>query len=122
MAVMDTARPISERRAWLLRVESIFHEALEQEPFDRAAFLMERCEGDGALLQVVQAMLDADGSEDGFLTGPALGSSFAMPSPESLGDSSSSQRIGPYQLLRPLGSGGIANVWLARRVDGQFDK
>jgi serine/threonine-protein kinase len=119
---MDTAQPISERRAWLSRVESIFYEALEQPANDRPAFLADRCEGDGALLHDVQAMLDADGSEDGFLAGPALGSSFAMPSLGSLGESSSSQRIGPYQLLRPLGSGGIANVWLARRVDGQFDK
>jgi serine/threonine protein kinase len=30
------------------------------------------------------------------------------------------QRIGPYRLLRPLGAGGMAAVWLAERADGAF--
>src|SRR5579862_5506334 len=27
-------------------------------------------------------------------------------------------RVGPYELIRSLGSGGMAEVWLARRADG----
>ncbi len=30
------------------------------------------------------------------------------------------QRIGPYQLVRELGAGGMAVVWLAQRADGAF--
>src|SRR6202012_1893863 len=31
-------------------------------------------------------------------------------------------RIGPYELLRLLGSGGMAQVWLGRRADGAFKR
>jgi serine/threonine protein kinase len=32
------------------------------------------------------------------------------------------ERVGPYQLVRPLGSGGMAEVWLAQRADGAFKR
>jgi TolB-like protein len=32
------------------------------------------------------------------------------------------QAIGPYELLRPLGKGGMAQVWLARRADGAYER
>jgi serine/threonine protein kinase/TolB-like protein/Tfp pilus assembly protein PilF len=31
-------------------------------------------------------------------------------------------RVGPYELIRPLGSGGMAEVWLAKRADGVFKR
>ena len=37
-----------------------------------------------------------------------------------LGALSIGARVGPYQLIRVLGAGGMADVWLARRADGAF--
>jgi eukaryotic-like serine/threonine-protein kinase len=31
-------------------------------------------------------------------------------------------RVGPYELIQPLGAGGMAQVWLARRADGAFKR
>jgi serine/threonine protein kinase/TolB-like protein len=32
------------------------------------------------------------------------------------------ERVGPYELIRLLGAGGMAQVWLARRADGAFKR
>jgi serine/threonine protein kinase/TolB-like protein len=39
------------------------------------------------------------------------------PNPPQIGD-----RVGPYVLTRPLGQGGMAQVWLAQRADGAFKR
>jgi serine/threonine protein kinase len=107
---------------WMKRVEAIFHETLGRPAASRRGFLHQQCGDDAALLHDVEALLTADQREDAFLEVPALGPSFSMPQPEVLDKAASPRRIGPYQLVRLLRSGGMAHVWLARRVDGHFEK
>lgn len=107
----------AERRRWR-RIESLFHRAEELPEDEREGFLEEACEGDEALRQRVEALLAAEvddvGSVAGLLTPAAPGAEEETePLPE---------HIGPYRILRQLGRGGLASVYLAERADGTFHK
>jgi len=46
----------------------------------------------------------------------------ASPAPVLTAALRTGERIGPYQLIRELGAGGMAVVWLAKRADGTFER
>ncbi|HZO24307.1 MAG TPA: LpqB family beta-propeller domain-containing protein, partial [Steroidobacteraceae bacterium] len=50
---------------------------------------------------------------------PSLGAASQAEAPPTSG-LHTGDRVGPYELIRPLGTGGMAEVWLARRADGAF--
>ncbi len=99
-------------------VKDLFGAALEEEPAARDAFLDEACEGDAVLRAEVASLLDAHQGE-----GPvdrAMDQLRSLHPPEK-NSGVRGQRIGPYKLVDELGRGGTSRVFLAHRVDGQFE-
>jgi len=99
-----------------LKVEAVFNEALEFPQEARSAFLEVRCDGDLELAAEVGSLLVACEAEEQLTAMLWLGKDAEH------GHRSIPQRAGPYEMDRLLGRGGMGAVYLAHRVDGQFEQ
>lgn len=84
------------------RLEELFHRALELPASQREAFLGEACADDSGLLAEIMRLLAHDNTP----ADPSFVAERSLPMPE---------RIGPYRLVRALGEGGFAIVYLAEQ-------
>ena len=103
------------------KVEELFHLGLEREASQRAAFLDEACAGDPDLRGKVELLLAYDEQESDFLETPASevrGDWLDEDQPGPM----TGRRIGPYQVTREIGHGGMGAVYLAVRADDQYQK
>jgi serine/threonine protein kinase/tetratricopeptide (TPR) repeat protein len=101
--LLDQSLPLSreERRAWL--------DALSDE--------------DAPLIQPLREALLAEESDVEALRNLAhLPAMNPATSEEAATERRVGERLGAYELLQPLGAGGMAEVWLARRADGVFER
>jgi serine/threonine protein kinase len=97
------------------QIEDIFHSALERAPGERAAFLDAACAADGDLRAQVERLLKAHESDASFLDSSALKLAAALPVEESDAVRVGAV-IGHYQILAPLGKGGMGAVYLATHL------
>ena len=94
------------------QIESIYNSARLMKPADRTMFLAEACAEDDELRQEVLALLASAESTDSFLDESALSlglTVLSLEQPESL----EGRNIGHYKIIRPLGCGGMGQVFLA---------
>jgi eukaryotic-like serine/threonine-protein kinase len=109
------------------RIEAILDDVLDLEPAARAATLDRACAGDATLRARIEALIAADTDAAQFLETPAMEYAARLVTSTSPGDPADEQeapgdRIGPYELIREIGQGGMGRVFLADRADGQFEQ
>ena len=100
---------VSERWA---EVERIYHEALEREAGERAAFLGEACGDDDALRREVQSLLSHVKAAGAFLERPALEEE-AQGLRQEPAPPLRENDIDGYRILSLLGAGGMGEVYRA---------
>jgi eukaryotic-like serine/threonine-protein kinase len=101
------------RERWQ-HIRAVFDDVVVVPANQRMSFLEQRCGGDAALLAELYSLLEASEAEE------TLTSSMSEESRLQEDASPTRRCIGPYELDRLLGRGGMGAVYLAHRADGQF--
>jgi serine/threonine protein kinase len=97
-------------------MESIFYDVLAAPEDTQASVLEGQCHGDAELMAEVLSLLEAYQAEK------VMASRWSTVMHAQDDFASRSRWIGPYQLDHLLGRGGMGAVYLAHRIDGQFQQ
>src|SRR5258707_3476018 len=93
------------------QVESLFQEALQRDPAERDAYVRDACRGDVGLQREVASLLANHHEGTDFAPWAAAAAAQLI---EGVGVLKSGQRLGPYEIIAPIGVGGMGEVYKAR--------
>ena len=100
------------------RVIELFEQAVELEPGERVAWLACACAGDHEVRVEVERMLRIDAKAATFLESqPRL-----VANRFDTEATNAPAQFGPWRVLSSIGIGGMGEVWLAERSDGEFEQ
>jgi len=99
----------------MARLDRLLDRALDLDRHGRHEWLKALPEADRDLLPILEDALLGD-------HGDKLASPPKILVPGQDSPLASGQRVGPYELIRRLGEGGMAEVWLASRADGAYQR
>lgn len=103
------------------QVKEIFSQALERHPEERSTFLRQACAGDDTLRAEIESLLSSfDGASNFLEEFPAADLLSAQA--QLLTEKMAGKRIGAYRILREIGQGGMAVVYLGERDDQNYRK
>lgn len=98
------------------RLQSLFEGAVALQSIERDAYLNTHCSDDPVLRLQVESLIAASDSASA-----ALGGAIGGVARELAAELAPGQRMGPWELVRGIGHGGMGAVFLARRADGEYE-
>ena len=99
------------------QLETLFHKSLELEPEARSAFLDDSCGEDSELRKELDALLDAADTPTDILEQPVFEAAQSVVAESKRDVLDPGTRIGHYEIVSLLATGGMGEVWLAEQKE-----
>jgi len=101
------------------KIKVVLSAALDVDPAERGSYLDHACAGDSVLrLEIESLLANEDDPRAALLDSPPV----SLPPEESDGAEQMRRRVGPYEIVELIGSGGMGEVYRAVRADDQYRK